>query len=135
MSEPKKRWPTVEYLQKKLTALGIAFDGDDEDLLKSCCKKAAARIKTACNVKAVPDGMMYAATDMACGEFLSAKKIAGGLTAAEANAVVRHIQEGDASVTYAVEDSDSPSAYVNALIGRLLGAGERVMAHYRKMGW
>ena len=64
----------LEQVKERLQSFGYELQDGDETILAFCIGKVEATIKNDCNVSEIPEGLVYIAIDMACGEFLTAKK-------------------------------------------------------------
>lgn len=121
---------------KRLESFGYAVATADEWALRYLIEKVTNTVKNECNVSEIPDGLHQVAVDMACGEFLMAKKGTGQLAGFDLDAAVKQIHEGDTSVTFAFgEGSTTPEQRLDNLITRLMSYGKPQFAAYRRLRW
>ena len=123
---------------KRLESLGYAFDPADDWVLNFIVDKVTNTIKNECNVIEIPDGLHQIAVDMVCGEFLMMKKGSGQLDGFEVDldsAALKQIQEGDTSVSFAIEAVASPEKRLDALIYYLMDYGKSQFITYRRLKW
>lgn len=121
-----------EQVETRLNALGYAVTDSDRIALDFAIQKAEWTIQNACNVGTIPDGLLYVAVDMACGDFLSVKKNLGQLPEFDAEAAIQSIKEGDTQITYAVGSGESP---VDWLLNHLSNEGKSQLLRYRRLVW
>lgn len=122
----------------RLRAFGYAVKAEDKPLLGFAVGKVSDSIRNECNVSEIPDGLLNAASDMAAGEFLMAKKAFAPADIAGINleAAVRQVQVGDTSTVFAVGDGClTDEQRLDLLIRRLLDYGRSELACYRKIRW
>ena len=83
----------------------------------------------------IPAELAEVLTDRACGEYLQSAYAAGKLEleSLDLTNAVQSVSEGDTSVTFAADASDS--ARLSALISSLLTAGEEDLLCFRKLRW
>ena len=124
----------LDEVLRRLEALGL--DSGDGFLIEFIIDKVSWRIMNLCNLPDVPDGLLGAAADMVCGEFLFEKKALGELEGFEADAAVKRLQEGDTNITFAIgEGSSTPEQRLDALIQVLLDTGNDALWSYRRLRW
>lgn len=124
----------MDLLEKAKTRLeGIGITADDL-ALSFAAGKVEEHIKNFCNVEEVPEGLEYAATDMACGEYLNQLLLLGKLDAETfpVNAAVKSIDEGDVKITFMDNTSaeDKLTAYIQYLLNH-----ENDLITYRRLRW
>ena len=117
---------------KRLESLGYVVVDTDRWLVEFAIDKTENTIKNGCNVGTIPDGLHHVAVDMACGEFLFAKKGSGQLNDFNVEAAVKQIKEGDTSITYAIGDT---SITLDGLIKWLIENGKPQFVTYRRFVW
>lgn len=122
-----------DAVEKRLQSLGYDVLPGDGWLINYTVEKVIYEIRNECNVGEVPDGLFYVAVDMACGEFLSAKKGSGQLEGFDTDAAIKSIKEGDTAITYAV--ADGAAAGLDALIGAMTNGNRAQLAAYRRIAW
>lgn len=126
----------LDDVVKRLESLGYTATEADTWVLGFIIEKVENHIKNDCNVSEVPDGLHQIAVDMAVGEFLFQKKSTGQLTGFDMEAVVKQVQEGDTSVTYAIgEGSSTPEQRFDSLVHYLMNYGKGSFASYRRIKW
>lgn len=124
-----------EDARRLLAALGVDVPEGDP-LLEMACEAVEEQLENETNQDAVPEGLRAMAAEMAAGRVLGAMKDAGRLEGFDLDAAVKQVQEGDASVTFAVgSGSATPEQRLDALIARLRGGRLGECARYRRLEW
>ncbi len=122
----------------RLASLGYTVVQADTWILNFIIDKVENHIKSSCNLSTIPTALHEIAVDMVVGNFLFEKKAvdADSLIGFDLDAVVKQIQEGDTSVTYAIgEGSKTPEQRLDAVITWLMTYGEKDFAAYRCIAW
>lgn len=122
----------------RLASLGYTVVQADTWILNFIIDKVKNHIKSSCNLSTIPTALHEIAVDMVVGNFLFEKKAvdADSLIGFDLDAVVKQIQEGDTSVTYAIgEGSKTPEQRLDAVITWLMTYGEKDFAAYRCIAW
>ena len=125
-------------VEQLLFAMGYTTQQTDGWLLNYCGEKVIERIKNACNVSEVPEGLHYTAVALMAAEFLTFKIGAGstaGLNNLNFEPVVKQLQEGDTNIVYAVDVNSSDSAQMLGLLNLLKTTGEAQFVSYRRIQW
>ena len=121
-----------EDVVERLKSFGCELEPGDQTALLFAVDKTVDTIRNECNVGEIPDGLRLIAVDIACGEFLLAKKRSGQLSGFDVENAVKQIKSGDTTVTYAI--ADGPAA-VDGLIDWLINAGRSQFAAFRRFAW
>lgn len=92
-------------------------------------------IRNECNVYKVPDDLLTVYVDMCCGRYLltqlnTGKLLLDGVTPSD---VVKQLTEGDVSITY--DENASDSAKLNKFIDYLIDKGKGEMLRFRRLTW
>ena len=116
-------------IKTRLIQLGIEFDDEDEAALDFAVNRTAEHIKNTCNREDVPPELEYLAVDMACGEFIKARAMAGILTDDDIQGALKAITEGDVRVEY-----DTDRGGLEGLL-ELLNRGEGELYRFRRICW
>lgn len=124
-----------EMVLKRLVSFGYNLKKDDGWTICFAVQKVENHIKNSCNTTSISNGLFNAAVDMACGEFLFAKKQTGQLelTDLDLNGAITQIHEGDVTVQFAGGSSDEDK--FNSFVNYLLHNGEGDFVCYRKLKW
>lgn len=127
----------AESVTERLKQFGLA--SVDADAAGWCLEKASAYFCNECNTGAVPDGLVPAAVDVACGEYLRQKKLFApeefvGIAADIGNAGAVTI--GDTSVTFkTASENDNGVTDMDSFIRALLDEGKGQFSCFRKVRW
>lgn len=123
----------LDRVLQRLASFGCT--APDEWAVQFCIDKAENHIKNQINRTDIPAELAEVLTDRACGEYLQAAFAAGKLEleSLDLTNAVQSVSEGDTSVTFASDSSDS--ARLTALINRLLSTGEDDLLCFRKLRW
>ena len=126
-----------EDVVERLTALGYNLEEGDTLSLQFVINDAEQYIKNFCNIKEIPTELYCVAVDMAAGRLLKAKQ-AIGVNVCEnidfENDNIKQITEGDVSITYNSDNSNSATARYNALLDSLCNRDSELLA-FRKLRW
>ena len=120
-----------------LEALGVTEAGNDP-LLPYMMNSVTERVKNETNQLEIPEGLHYAAVELAAGEYLAFKKNVGQLEidGLDLEAAVKQIQEGDTNTVFAIGDgSQTPEQRLDTLIARLTRDRTREFIQYRRLVW
>lgn len=125
-----------------LGALGLEVTADDP-LLEFIINSVTEQVKNGTNQQEIPAGLHYMAVEMAVGYYLKYMKDSGkldesdtdtGITTGEG--VIKSIQEGDTTITYAVDSSAAtPSQQLDDLIDYLINGRRGEFYRYRRLVW
>lgn len=124
----------LEKIKLRLKSLGYEVVEGDDFALNFIMSKVEQHIKHFCNITEVPECLEYVFIDMCCGEFLQSKKSMSQLNDIQFEQIVKQIQDGDTSVTYATSDI-SPEAVFNAYVDKLINGYNEDLIRHRKLVW
>ncbi len=127
-----------EMVKDRLKALGYQVKAADEALIRFAVQKASDTIKNECNLAEIPEGLQWAAVDMAAGEFLLSKKTFApeDITGLDLGTAVKSLQIGDTNTAFAIgEGSQTAEQRLDCLINRLLSSGREQFSCYRRIKW
>ena len=128
-----------ETIIKRLASLGYTFnDVSDSWVLGFLFDKVTNSIKDSINRPEIPEALYQVFVDMVAGEFLLMKKSTGGLDGFEVDTeavAVKSIQQGDTSVSFAVDKTMSAEERLNAVINYLLNYGKPQFLRHRRLVW
>lgn len=128
----------VDAVKKRLQSLGYEVKAEDEFALTFCVEKVRSTIKNEINWKDVPEGLEHIAIDMACGEFLNAKRTfaPNDLEAIDLDAAVKEIKTGDTTTVFSIgEGSQTDEQRLSAFINYLLTYGLSEFNSFRRIRW
>lgn len=125
----------IESVLERLDSFGYEVKDSDAWMIGFSMQKVQNSIFNDCNISEIPDGLLHIAVDMACGEFLLAKKQSGQLElgSLDLTGAVSSIKEGDTQVNFNNDESDSDK--VDSLLNHLLNSGKGELVCYRKIRW
>lgn len=126
-----------EDVVERLITLGYNLEEGDTLTLEKEIIRVEEYIKNFCNVRKIPWGLYSVAVDMAAGELLKEKLSTGTKTCDGIdfeNDNIKQITEGDVSITYNSDNSNSTTAKYNALIESLCKRDRELLA-FRKLRW
>lgn len=125
----------IEAVLNRLDSFGYEVTESEAWAVGFAMQKAANTIRNECNVNDIPEGLTQVYVDMACGDFLYAKKQTGQLTLGDLDlsGAVTSIKEGDTQVSFdaAGSDSDKLDSFLNAL----MNGGKDELVCYRRIRW
>ena len=128
----------VDAVKKRLQSLGYEVKAEDEFALTFCVEKVRSTIKNEINWKDVPEGLEHIAIDMACGEFLNAKRTFApdDLEVIDLDAAVKEIKTGDTTTVFSIgEGSQTDEQRLSAFINHLLTYGLSEFNSFRRIRW
>ena len=126
-----------EDVVERLTALGYNLEEGDTLSLQFVISDVEQYIKNFCNIKEIPEELYCVAVDMAAGKLLKAKQAIGANVCEGVdfeNDNIKQIAEGDVSITYNSDSSNSATARYNALIDSLCNRDSELLA-FRRLRW
>jgi len=126
----------VARLRERLEFLGFEAEDSDDKALGEFLADASRMITAEIGMVFLPSELESLAIDVAAGEYLLNKKATGNLEGFDNQAVVKQLQEGDTSVTYALASgSSTPEERLDALIEHLRRLPAGLMAAWRCLRW
>lgn len=125
----------IEDIKNRLASFGYTLLDTDSFALEFVIDKVENKIKNECSITEIPDGLYQVEIDRICGEFLFAKKQSGQLTEYNFDLIEKQIQDGDTSVTYAVEAGQTPEQRFDKLVRSLMDTGKGEFASFRRLRW
>ena len=126
----------IGMVLKRLDSLGYTIRADDGWMIGFSIQKVENHIKNSCNISSIPDGLVFEAVDMVCGEFLFALKQTGELNEQfDLETAIKQVQAGDTNVTFAIESSQTPEQRLQNLLNYLMTKGEGDFVCYRRIKW
>lgn len=125
----------MEDIKNRLKFLGYKLIDTDSLTIKFAIDKVENKIKNECSITEIPDGLYQVEIDRICGEFLFAKKQSGQLIEYNFELIEKQIQDGDTTVTYAIEAGQTPEQRFDKLIKNLMDCGKGEFASFRRLKW
>ena len=126
-----------EDVAERLTALGYDLKEGDTLSLQQVIIRVEQYIRNFCHICRIPKELYPVAVDMAAGALLK-EKLATGTKTCEGvdfeNDNIKQITEGDVSITYNSDNSNSATAKYNALLDSLCNRDSELLA-FRKLRW
>ncbi|MCL2083029.1 MAG: hypothetical protein FWH04_07330 [Oscillospiraceae bacterium] len=120
--------------RERLEALGLTIEGQDEVNLGLFVKRAVNGLLSDCAIDELPEVLLPIVADRAAGRFLREWSIRKqGVEELGNENLVKQIQEGDTSVTYAVGHEVEPA--LDKLVEELLNSGQEIIANCRRLRW
>ena len=124
----------LDDVKKRLETFGYVIVDGDAWVLGFIIQKIENHIKSQTNLNEIPIPLHQNAVDMVVGEFLLSKKRVGQLTGFDLDTAIKSIQEGDTTITFALDSgSMTPEARLNALVNFLMREGD--YASFRVIKW
>lgn len=120
---------------ERLNTLGYNLNEGDIVTLQFAINGTEQYIKNFCNISDIPKELYYVAVDMAAGTLLKTKRSIGidtleGIDLESDN--IKSISEGDVSITYNSDSSNSATARYNTLLDKLCNRKNELIP-FRKM--
>lgn len=124
-----------EDIKNRLESFGYTLQEADGFALGFVINTVEKSIKSCCNREDIPDELYEIEIDRICGEFLFEKKQSGQLTEFDFELIEKQIQDGDTTVTYAVEAGQTPEQRFDKLVRSLMDTGKGEFASFRRLKW
>ncbi|WP_315169501.1 hypothetical protein [Metaclostridioides mangenotii] len=125
----------IEDIKNRLVFFGYTLLDCDSLALDFVIDKVENKIKNECSITEIPNGLYQVEIDRVCGEFLFAKKQSGQLTEYDFDLIEKQIQDGDTTVTYAIEACQTPEQRFDKLVKNLMESGKGEFASFRRLKW
>lgn len=127
----------TEDVVERLTTLGYNLNNGDTVTLQLAVSGVEQYIKNFCNITDIPSELYTVAVDMAAGTLLRTKQSIGidvceNLDFDSEN--IKSITEGDVSITYNSDNSNSATSKYKALLDGLCNRENELLA-FRKLRW
>lgn len=123
----------IELVISRLEDLTYVMAEGDAFALAFAMQTVENTIRNSCNTASIPDGLMFIAVDMVCGQFLSQKKQTHSLgDSFDVDTAIKSVKLGDANVTFDDEGSDSK---LDRFFNYLMNHGKGEFICYRRIRW
>lgn len=124
----------IDTVDCRLQSFGYIIQDTDAWAVGFAIQSVIDSIRNYCNISAIPEGLLTAAVDMVCGEFLYNQKSVGKeLSGINFEQLEKSIQEGDTNITYI--DNVSPEQAVDTLLSYLRTGRNKDLLRYRRLVW
>ena len=126
----------LDDAESLIRAMGHEVTQDDQWMIRFMAEKAEQEIKNACNVQAVPEGLYKAWVQLTVADFLGARLSSGILDGEtiDFEPALKTLQEGDTSITWAADASQTPEQRLNLFIDGLRTCRNQFI-RYRRLCW
>lgn len=125
-----------EDVAARLAMLGLNVAEEQRGAVEYAVDLAFERLTAAINRAEIPQTMKSTFIDVAAGIYLQNQRAEKMLTAESDDAsgnAIKHISEGDVSIDYDTTAANANTAYINALIERLITPPLKVIIRHRRM--
>lgn len=123
----------VELVIDRLESFTYVIKEDDAFIICFNIQKIINTIKNMCNITSLPDGLIYIAVDMVCGEFIFNKKQTNSLgDEFDLDSALESVKLGDATVAFTGATDEQK---LNMLIDHLMNNGKSEFICYRRIKW
>lgn len=128
-----------DLVVSRLSSFGYDLQPGDQQKIEYSISLVSEYIKNFCNIYGdLPERLKYYTVDKICGDFLKSKLLTGNLQFADINfssPVVKSITEGDSSVSFAVDKSQTPAQMLTSFIDNLLAFDKNILYRFRRFEW
>lgn len=128
-----------DLVVSRLSSFGYDLQPGDQQKIEYSISLVSEYIKNFCNIYGdLPERLKYYTVDKICGDFLKSKLLTGNLQFADINfssPVVKSITEGDSSVSFAVDKSQTPAQMLTSFIDNLLAFDKNILYRFRRLEW
>ncbi|WP_418527330.1 hypothetical protein [Longicatena caecimuris] len=123
----------IELTLSRLKSLTYTVKNDDAFTLSFLLQKVENTIRNSCNTTSIPDGLVFIAVDMVCGEFLMNLKQTNSLgDSFNAEMAIKQVKLGDADVSF---DDENENKKLDELFSYMMNHGKGEFICYRKIRW
>lgn len=125
----------TETVVERLVSFGFVPMDEDAWVIAFNTQKTVNHVLNQINDTTIPTGLVEIVVDMTCGELLNAKFLCGqlDLEGLDLDGIVQSVSEGDTTVSFSVDGSDSAKA--QELFRWLMQGKGCDFLCYRKMRW
>lgn len=128
-----------DLVVSRLSSFGYDLQPGDQQKIEYSISLVSEYIKNFCNIYGdLPERLKYYTVDKICGDFLKSKLLTGNLQFSDINfssPVVKSITEGDSSVSFAVDKSQTPAQMLTSFIDNLLAFDKNILYRFRRLEW
>lgn len=128
-----------DLVVSRLSSFGYDLQPGDQQKIEYSISLVSEYIKNFCNIYGdLPERLKYYTIDKICGDFLKSKLLTGNLQFSDINfssPVVKGITEGDSSVSFAVDKSQTPAQMLTSFIDNLLAFDKNILYRFRRLEW
>ena len=128
-----------DLVVSRLTSFGYDLQLKKKKKIEYSIALVSEYIKNFCNIYGdLPERLQYYIVDKICGDFLKSKLLTGNLQFSDINfssPVVKSITEGDSSVSFAVDKSQTPAQMLTSFIDNLLAFDKNILYRFRRLEW
>ncbi len=128
-----------DLVVSRLSSFGYDLQPGDQQKIEYSISLVSEYIKNFCNIYGdLPERLKYYTIDKICGDFLKSKLLTGNLQFSDINfssPVVKSITEGDSSVSFAVDKSQTPAQMLTSFIDNLLAFDKNILYRFRRLEW
>lgn len=123
----------IDLVLNRLKSFTYEVVEGDEFLIAFLIQKIENTVKNECNITKIPDGLVYVAVDMICGEILMNKKQTNSLgDSFSIDSALKNVKLGDTTVQF---EGESDETKLNSLTNYLMNCGINELICYRKIKW
>lgn len=123
----------IDLVLNRLKSFTYEVVEGDEFLIAFLIQKIENTVKNECNITEIPNGLVYVAVDMICGEILMNKKQTNSLgDGFSIDSALKNVKLGDTTVQF---EGESDETKLNSLTNYLMNCGINEFVCYRKIKW
>ncbi len=123
----------IDLVLNRLKSFTYEVVEGDEFLIAFLIQKIENTVKNECNITEIPNGLVYVAVDMICGEILMNKKQTNSLgDSFSIDSALKNVKLGDTTVQF---EGESDETKLNSLTNYLMNCGINEFVCYRKIKW
>lgn len=123
----------IELVISRLESLTYAVVEGDAFALTFTMQMIENTIRNSCNTASIPDGLIFIAVDMVCGQFLIQKKQTNSLGESfNIDTAIKSVKLGDVNVSLGDESNESK---LDWLFSYLMNHGKDEFICYRRIRW
>lgn len=125
----------IEDIKNRLESFGYTLQESDDFALTFVINTVEKSIKSFCNREYIPDELYEVEINRICGEFLFEKKQSNQLIEFDFELIEKQIQDGDTTITYALESCQTPEQRFDKLVKSLRESGKNELVSKRCLRW
>ncbi len=107
----------TEKIILMLEAMSFELEENDRTLVSYILENVKRSVLNYCNLKELPEELESAVINATCAEYIRAWKNTGKMNGKTAEAVVKSVQEGDTTITFA--EGEAPGKKLDRLISSM----------------
>lgn len=123
----------LDMVDFRLQSFSYDLKNEDAWTIGFLTQSTTNRIKNECHIVKIPNDLYFVMVDMVCGAFLAEKKARGQLSEEQEEMILKSINEGDTTITYA--DKVSRDTQLSQAFDTMRFGHRAKWLRYRRLQW